>query len=92
MAPPPMAGPPPMQQAPQVSFYAAVNGQQAGPFSWQQLQQYVGQGQINAKTKVWANGMPGWQPAGQVDKLRALFSAPVGGPPPMGGPGGPPPL
>jgi membrane protease subunit (stomatin/prohibitin family) len=89
--PPPMmgGGPPPLQQQ---LIYANVNGQQAqlqGP----QFQQMVQAGQINKDTMVWMNGMAGWQPAGTVPALSALFAGPpAGGPPPMPGGGGPPPM
>ena len=58
---------------PQVSYMLAVNGQQAGPFGWAQLQQLVQQGQLTQQTFVWAQGMANWTPAGQVAELAPLF-------------------
>lgn len=74
-----------MAQEPNVQYMAGVNGQQAGPFNWQQLKQLVQQGQITSQTYVWKQGMPQWALAGQVAELQPLFA---GAMPPM--PGMPP--
>lgn len=58
---------------PQVNYMVAVNGQQAGPFNWQQLQQLVQAGQLTRETLVVTNGMTAWLPAGQVQELLPLF-------------------
>ena len=60
---------------PQVQYFVGVNGQQAGPFNWQQLQQLVAQGQLTQQTYVWKQGMPQWQLAGQVQELQPLFAS-----------------
>ncbi|MCA9242784.1 MAG: SPFH domain-containing protein [Phycisphaerales bacterium] len=70
-SPPPIPGQP--------SFYAAIDGQQAGPFDANGLRQQIGAGKITADTLVWCNGMATWTPAGQVDGLKGSF----GGPPPL---------
>lgn len=67
---------------PQVSYMLAVNGQQAGPFGWAQLQQLVQQGQLTQQTFVWTQGMTNWTPAGQVAELAPLFQCVA---PPMPG-------
>lgn len=79
-----------MKQAmPQVSYMVGVNGQQAGPFDWNQLQQLVSQGQLTQQTYVWKQGMANWAFAGQVQELQPLFmnAAPtqMPGMPPMPG-------
>ncbi len=61
------------QAVPQVQYMVGVNGQQAGPFDWNQLQQLVQQGQLTQQTYVWKQGMPQWQFAGQVQELQPLF-------------------
>lgn len=61
------------QATPQVSYMVGVNGQQAGPFDWNQLQQLVSQGQLTQQTYVWKQGMPNWDFAGNVQELQALF-------------------
>lgn len=81
MQPPMMGG---MQ--PQVSYLLAVNGQQAGPFGWAQLQQLVQHGQLTQQTLVWTQGMVNWTPAGQVAELAPLFQCtapPIPGMPQM---------
>ena len=77
------------QTTPQVSYMVGVNGQQAGPFDWNQLQQLVQQGQLTQQTYVWKQGMPNWDFAGNVQELQPLFmnAAPpqMPGMPPMPG-------
>ena len=77
------------QATPQVSYMVGVNGQQAGPFDWNQLQQLVSQGQLTQQTYVWKQGMPNWDFAGNVQELHPLFmnAAPpqIPGMPPMPG-------
>ena len=57
---PGMNGMPQMpQQQPAVQYMVGVNGQQAGPFNWQQLQQLVQQGQLTQQIKMRiSNHMP----------------------------------
>jgi len=62
-----------IKQTPQVSYMIGVNGQQAGPFDWNQLQQLVQQGQLTLQTYVWKQGMANWAFAGQVQELQPLF-------------------
>lgn len=76
------------QATPQVSYMIGVNGQQAGPFDWNQLQQLVQQGQLTQQTYVWKQGMANWEFAGQIQELQPLFmnAAPqMPGMPPMPG-------
>ena len=73
-----MNTPPPI---PTVAYMVAVNGVQSGPFNMQQLQQLVQQGQMNATTYVWKQGMANWELAGNVQELKSLFVANT--PPPV---------
>jgi len=70
---------------PQVQYNISVNGQQSGPFGWQQLQQMVQSGQITKDTYVWKQGMANWELAGNVQELSSLFGTvpPPPPPPPM---------
>lgn len=77
-----MNTPPP---PPMVQYYVSVNGQQAGPFNMQQLQQLQQTGQFTPQTYVWKQGMAGWDAAGNVQELASLF-APSCPPPPPGMP------
>lgn len=85
-APPPLPGNNPVA----ILYSVAINGQQYGPFSINQLRQMVTQGQVNAQTLVWAQGMSQWTPAGLVPELVSLFSPPVPGT--IGGAPTPPPI
>lgn len=67
---------------PQIQYNVSVNGQTAGPFNWQQLQQMVQNGQLTKNTHVWKQGMAGWELAGNVQELANLFGA-VPPPPPV---------
>ncbi|HEX8341437.1 MAG TPA: SPFH domain-containing protein [Tepidisphaeraceae bacterium] len=66
------SGPPPI---PTVSYYAAINGQQQGPFELTALRAQVAGGQLQRNTLVWKQGMPNWTPAEQVDELKPLFES-----------------
>jgi hypothetical protein len=66
---------------PQIQYSVSVNGQTAGPFNWQQLQQMVQTGQLTTNTHVWKQGMANWELAGNIQELTNLFGA-VPPPPP----------
>lgn len=70
----PSMGAPAMPAEPNVQYMVGVNGQQAGPFNWQQLKQLVQQGQLTAQAYVWKQGMPQWAMACQVAELQPLFA------------------
>jgi membrane protease subunit (stomatin/prohibitin family) len=76
-------GPPP---PPQSAFHISINGQQAGPFNIQQLQQLVMNGQLTPATFVWKTGMAEWAEANKLIELQQLFNAapPPPPPPPVG--------
>jgi len=66
------ATPPPLPHT--VQFYAAINGQQAGPFDPGALQQRIADGQVTADSLVWKEGMGDWVRAGDVPELARLFT------------------
>jgi len=68
-----LSSPPPLP--PQVQFYVAVSGQQAGPFDLAALQQMARSGQLTRESLVWRQGMTAWDAAGQVAEMLALFEA-----------------
>jgi len=45
-----------------MEWYYAVNDQQQGPVTEEQLRQLLAQGAISGQTLVWREGMPDWQP------------------------------
>lgn len=65
-----------------VQFHVSVNGQQQGPFTIEQLQQFAASGQFTPQTYVWRPGMSGWQNAGNVPELAAIFAPGNATPPP----------
>ena len=75
-----MNTPPPM---PTISYYVGLNGQQAGPFTMQQLSSLVNNGQMNGQTLVWKQGLEGWVPANTLTELQSLFAKPGTVPPPF---------
>lgn len=69
--------PPPV---PNVTFHISLNGQQSGPFSLDQLKQFIQNGQFTASHHVWKEGMAGWELVSNVPEIAVLFS--VTPPPP----------
>jgi membrane protease subunit (stomatin/prohibitin family) len=67
---------------PTIAYSVSVNGQTAGPFNLQQLQQMAQNGQLTQNTHVWKQGMAGWEVAGNVQELSSLFGAVPPPPPP----------
>jgi membrane protease subunit (stomatin/prohibitin family) len=72
--PPGQAAPPPLPHASQ--FHLAINGQQAGPFTIEQLRAHVARGTLTPESLVWKPGMPAWTTAAQVAELIPVFNAP----------------
>ena len=68
---------------PTIAYSVSINGQTAGPFNLQQLQQMVENGQLTPNSHVWKQGMTGWEIAGNVQELGNLFGAVPPPPPPM---------
>ena len=67
-----MNTPPPM---PNVQYHISVNGAQSGPFTIPQLTQMVQNGQINAQTYVWKQGMANWEKISVVSEFSQFFGS-----------------
>jgi membrane protease subunit (stomatin/prohibitin family) len=65
-----------------ISYSVSLNGQTAGPFNLEQLQQMVQNGQLTENTHVWKQGMAAWEIATNVQELVNLFGAVPPPPPP----------
>lgn len=65
-----MSTPPP---PPVIQYFVAVNGQQTGPFTFQQMQSMVQSGQLTKQSLVWKQGMAGWLAAETQSELSNLF-------------------
>jgi len=67
---------------PLVQFFVAVNGQQTGPFTIDQLTQMATQGNFKPDSMVWKAGMTNWVAANTVAELGAVFGQVPPPPPP----------
>jgi len=74
------AAPPPLPQGPK--FFAAIDGQQAGPFDAATLKARIEGGSVTRETLVWSEGMSDWTAAGDVAAVAKMFGAT---PPPLPG-------
>lgn len=74
-APAPAAGGPPPLPGSAPEWYAAINGQQAGPFTLAVLGDQAKQGALTRETLVWKQGMSAWTKAADVADLAGLFAA-----------------
>ena len=83
VAAPQIVMPPPL--AP-MAYFVAVDGQPTGPHNEAALKGLVTGGKLTRETKVWKEGMAGWQLAADISELAPFFIVP----PPLGGT--PPPL
>lgn len=62
--------PPPI---PVMAYYVAINGQTAGPYTFDVLKRMLSAAEITADTLVWKQGMVDWTQAKNVDELKGLF-------------------
>jgi membrane protease subunit (stomatin/prohibitin family) len=49
-----------------IQYFVAVNGQQMGPYSLEQIQESINQKQITKDTLIWTQGMSSWEKASKV--------------------------
>jgi membrane protease subunit (stomatin/prohibitin family) len=63
--------PPPI---PTIQYFIAINAQQTGPFSIEQLRQFSQNNQFTKSHHVWKPGMAAWELASNVQELSALFA------------------
>lgn len=68
-------GPPPLPPQLQIQAFVAVNGQHAGPFDINTLQQMARSGQLNKDSLVWMEGMASWAAASTVAGIATVFGA-----------------
>jgi len=72
---------PPPAPPSQPSFFVALNGQQSGPFTIDQLQAMSSTNQFTRSHYVWKAGMPNWVLANDVPEMAPIFQT-VPPPPP----------
>jgi hypothetical protein len=69
--------PPPMPGPTQAQWYVAIDGQQTGPLSLDQLRAEVSAGRVNRQSLVWKGGMVSWSALEAVPELaNAIGSTP----------------
>ena len=69
--PPPVPG----SAAPsQPAYFVALDGQQKGPFTLDQLRSEISAGRVQRNTLAWKNGMGQWTAIEQIPDLAALFA------------------
>ena len=73
--------PPPMPV--QVQYFYAVNGQQVGPVSFDQLKVLFANRTVNKESLVWKQGMANWSAIKDVEELKAFLGGST--PPPLTG-------
>lgn len=71
--------PPPM---PNVQYFIAINEQQTGPFTLQQLYTLINNTQLTKQTYIWKQGMANWDFAANVPEVASLFTTNTTPPPP----------
>jgi len=59
---------------PTIQYFIALNGQQTGPFSIEQLKQFSQNNQFSKNHHVWKQGMTAWEIAENVKELSFIFS------------------
>jgi membrane protease subunit (stomatin/prohibitin family) len=69
----PKSGPPPLPG--QAQYWAAINGQQAGPFDMATLQKMISEQQIGRDTLLWKEGMAEWTKASDIDDVKGFFGS-----------------
>jgi hypothetical protein len=67
---------------PQLSFFVAINGQQSGPFTIDQLKEMASSNQFTRSHYIWKTGMPNWLIATDVPEMAVVFQS-VPPPPPI---------
>jgi membrane protease subunit (stomatin/prohibitin family) len=60
------AAPPPPLPNQVVQYYVAIDGVQQGPFSLEQIQTHITNGEIAKETLIWTQGMQNWEEASSV--------------------------
>jgi membrane protease subunit (stomatin/prohibitin family) len=58
-----------------LSFFAVLNGAQAGPYDMAALKQMAAAREITTDTLLWHGGLTNWTPAGQMPQVKELFGS-----------------
>ena len=63
------------------TYHLVIRGQQAGPYTREQIGQMLARGEIHPEQPVWKDGMPDWRPLREVFHLAATSASPSAPPP-----------
>lgn len=58
---------------PQVQYYAAIDGRQAGPLTTDEVVTLIGKRLITADTLIWHPGMSGWRVGADIPEINKLL-------------------
>lgn len=61
------------QQPPQIMYYAAIDGHQAGPLNVDEIKTLIAKHLITADTLMWCPGMEGWRVAQDIPEVNKLI-------------------
>lgn len=64
----------PMQTAPPQFYYAIIEGNQAGPFSEQELSRLIAEKKVAKETYIWKPGLPKWEIAEKLPEILKLVA------------------
>lgn len=66
--------PPPVPGNAAATVYLVIDGQQAGPFTPDQLRDHAKAGRLTPRTYAWKQGMPEWKPAGELPEAASILA------------------
>jgi hypothetical protein len=64
----------PMQKPKEKFFYAMIEGNQAGPFSEQELARLIAEKKVSKETYIWMPSLPNWKMAEQIPEVLKLVA------------------
>lgn len=67
---------------PAIVYHIALNGQQSGPYTLDQLKELMSKGQFTKQHYVWKQGMAAWERAETVNGMAEVFESFMPPPPP----------
>lgn len=65
--------PPKVEKKDDASYHIAIDNNQSGPYTIDQLSQMIKQGTLTSETLIWKKGMPRWVKAELVPELSAIL-------------------
>ena len=67
--------PPPIPANPAATVFLVIDGQQAGPYTPDQLREHAKAGRLTARTYAWKEGMVEWKPASEIPEAAAVLAS-----------------